>query len=306
MPKVFIGVGHGGIDSGAIGNGLYEKNLTLSIAMAVCNELIRHDVNVLSSRTTDENDTLREEIDECNAYGPDVAVDVHINSSATGGGDGFEAYYHHGGGLGKTLAENIETEVKAIGQNSRGVKTKVGNNGDYYAFIRETNCPAVIVECAFINNANDIAIIDTESEQVIMGKAIAKGILKTLNIPYKEEHKMRYKDLPETHWAYKAVEYLSEKGIVDGYEDGTFKPYVYVTRAEIAVMIARNDGRYDKDHKYLLSLSDVSPDAWYTNEVNFCIETGLITGYPDGTFRPNAFVTRSEIATILVREMEAK
>lgn len=240
MIKVFIGVGHGGSDSGAIGNGLYEKNLNLSIAMAICNELVRHGVDVKSSRITDENDALREEIDECNAYAPDIAIDVHTNSSATGGGDGFEAYYHYKGGLGKTLAENIEAEVVAIGQNSRGCKTRVGSNGDYYGFIRETNCPAVIIECAFINNAEDIAIIDTEEEQVIFGKAVAKGILKTLNIKYEEERKMpRYKDLPETHWAYEAAEFLSEKGIVNGYEDGTVRPDGYLTRAEFMAMEAR-------------------------------------------------------------------
>ena len=240
MPKVFIGVGHGGSDGGAVGNGLYEKNLNLSIAMVICNELVRHGVDVKSSRTTDESDSLREEIDECNAYAPDIAIDVHTNSSATGGGDGFEAYYHYKGGLGKTLAENIEAEVVAIGQNSRGCKTRVGSNGDYYGFIRETNCPAVIIECAFINNAEDIAIIDTEEEQVIFGKAVAKGILKTLNISYKEETEMtRFKDVPETHWAYKAIELLAEKGIINGYEDGTFKPDAPITRAEVAALISR-------------------------------------------------------------------
>ena len=74
-----------------------------------------------------------------------------------------------------------------IGQNSRGAKTRKNASGkDYYGFIRETKCPAVIVECAFIDNANDIKIIDTATEQKTMGVAIAKGILKTLNIAYVE------------------------------------------------------------------------------------------------------------------------
>ena len=184
MKKVFLGVGHGGADSGAVGNGLYEKNLNLSIAIACRDELERHGVTVLMSRTKDENDTLAEEIKECNAFKPDLAVDIHNNA---GGGDGAEAFYHYGGGLSKTLAVNVLDEIVKVGQNSRGAKTRKNANGkDYYGFIRETAAPAVIVECAFIDNATDIKIIDTAAEQIAMGAAIAKGILKTLGIAYKE------------------------------------------------------------------------------------------------------------------------
>lgn len=234
MAKVFIGVGHGGAaDSGAVGNGFEEADLNLSIALSCMNVLVMHGVNVQMSRTKDENDTISEEIAECNAYNPDYAVDIHNNASANHNGDGFEAYYHYGGGKGKTLAENIEAEVIKFGQNSRGCKTRLDNNGkDYYAFIKRTVCPAVILECAFVDNAKDIVIIDTEEERKAMGKAIAKGILKTLNIKYKEEKVMRFKDLPETHWAFKDIEDFVEMGIVNGYEDGTFKPEKSMTRAE--------------------------------------------------------------------------
>ena len=183
MAKVFIGVGHGGSDPGAVANGFYEKDLNLSIALACNEELLRHGVSVLMSRTKDENDTLEEEIRECNAYNPDYAIDIHNNA---GGGDGAEAYYHYAGGPSKNLADNVLAEIVAIGQNSRGAKTKKNSAGrDYYGFIRETLAPAVIVECAFVDHKTDIQIIDTEAERKTMGVAIAKGILKTLGIPYK-------------------------------------------------------------------------------------------------------------------------
>lgn len=185
--KVFIGVGHGGKDSGAVGNGLKEKDLNLAISLA-CNEVLqRHGVNTLMSRTKDENDTLNDEIKECNKFKPDIAIDIHNNA---GGGDGVEAYYHYKGGASKTLADNVLAEIVKIGQNSRGAKTRRNALGkDYYGFIRETSAPAVIVECAFIDNKKDIAIIDTAAEQKAMGVAIAKGILKTLGIAYVEEKK---------------------------------------------------------------------------------------------------------------------
>jgi N-acetylmuramoyl-L-alanine amidase len=177
-------VGHGGADSGAAANGFLEKDLNLPIALA-CNEVLaRHGVITLMSRTTDENDTLNEEIRECNAFSPDLAIDIHNNA---GGGDGAEAFYHYKGGASKTLADNVLAEIVAIGQNSRGAKIKKGSDGrDYYGFIRETVAPAVIVECAFVDNRADMNIIDTEAERKVMGIAIAKGILKTLGIAYVE------------------------------------------------------------------------------------------------------------------------
>ncbi len=180
--KVFIGVGHGGKDPGAIGNGLHEADLNLAIALACQAELLRHGVIVGMSRTKDENDDLNEEIRECNAFKPDLAIDIHNNA---GGGDGAEAYYHYGGGVSKTLAENVLKEIVAIGQNSRGAKIKKNSAGnDYFGFIRLTNAPSVIVETAFVDS-KDIQIIDTASEQKAMGIAVAKGILKTLGIAYK-------------------------------------------------------------------------------------------------------------------------
>lgn len=189
MAKVFLGVGHGGTDGGAAANGVKEKDLNLSIALACRDELARHGVSVIMSRTTDENDPINEEIKECNAYSPDLAIDIHNNA---GGGDGAEVFYHYGGGKGKTLADNILGEIVKLGQNSRGIKTRVNSQGkDYYAFIRNTSAPAVIVECAFVDNATDLQILATESQRKAMGVAIAKGVLKTLGVEIQGERLYR-------------------------------------------------------------------------------------------------------------------
>lgn len=185
--KVFIGVGHGGSDPGACANGLKEANLNLAISLACQDELARHGVLVKMSRKKDEKDPLSEEIRECNAFNPDLAVEIHNNA---GGGDGCEVYHSINGGTGKTLAKNILAEVVKIGQNSRGAKTRKGSSGgDYYGWIRNTKAPAVIVECAFVDNKTDIKIIDTKDEQIAFGVAIARGVLKTLGVAYKEPEK---------------------------------------------------------------------------------------------------------------------
>ena len=184
MAKVFVNAGHGGSDPGAVANGLKEKDVNLVIALSCRDELVRHGVEVLMNRTTDVATTATEEITACNRFAPDLAADIHNNA---GGGDGAEIYHHYAGGKGQVLARNILEEMVAIGQNSRGTKTKKNSAGrDYFYFIREIAAPSVVIECAFLDNKTDVQIIDTESEQKAMGVAIAKGILETLGIAWIE------------------------------------------------------------------------------------------------------------------------
>ncbi len=191
MAKVFISVGHGGDDPGAVAGGLKEKDINLKIALACRDELLRHKVEVRMSRTRDENDTTAEAVKECNSFNAGYAIDIHNNA---GGGDGAEIYHHYCGGKGKKLAENILSEIVKTGQNSRGLKTKRNSQGrDYYAFIRGTFCPSVIVECAFLDNKKDVLAVNTEAMQEVMGKAVARGILKTLGITFIPEATKLYR-----------------------------------------------------------------------------------------------------------------
>lgn len=217
MAKVFLGVGHGGDDPGAV-KYLKESEVNLKMATACANLLRLNGVEVLMSRTKDENDPLTEEIKECNAYNPDVAVDVHNNS---GGGDGFEVYHSIVGGKSETLAKNIETEVKMIGQNSRGVKTRKNSAGfDYYGFIRQTKCPAVICEGVFVDNKNDAAQADTDAKCRAFGEAYAKGILRTLGIsneivpeqPATELYRVQAGAFKDINNAKQLVDELIDKG----------------------------------------------------------------------------------------------
>lgn len=182
MSKVYLGVGHGGKDSGAVGY-LVEKNVNLVMALACRDFLEFNGIEVKMSRITDVDGGLPKKIEEINKYKPDYALDIHNNS---GGGNGFEIYHYSKGGKGETLAKNIESEVIKIGQNSRGCKTKIENGADYFGFIRETICPAVICEGIFVDNIEDIQIANSEEKQKKFGYAYARGILHSLNITPKE------------------------------------------------------------------------------------------------------------------------
>ncbi len=181
--KVFLGVGHGGNDPGAVGY-VVEKDANLTMALACRDFLTQNGVTVKMSREVDENDPLTEEIQECNSFSPDVAVDIHNNA---GGGDGFEVYYHYKGGTSQVLAQNLENEIKKIGQNSRGLKIKLNDSGkDYFGFIRQIAAPSVIAEGFFVDNKTDSEIADTPEKQQKFGVAYAKGILTTLGLSWNE------------------------------------------------------------------------------------------------------------------------
>lgn len=226
MSKVFIGVGHGGSDAGAVDSGLKEKEINLSIALHLREELQRHGVTVGISRTVDEDDPTSEEVKECNAFSPEYAVDIHTNS---GGGMGFEVYHTLSGGKGKVLAQNIEAEVIKIGQKSRGLKTRTNSAGkDYFGFIRQTKCPAVILECAFIDSA-DAQKINTEEKRRTFAAAYAKGILKTLGIAYRGEMQTMTKE--------EAEKILQDKAGLDAYTIQFLGAYKY--GEELMVKLAK-------------------------------------------------------------------
>lgn len=176
MSKVFLSAGHGGSDPGAVGFGMKEKDINLNIMLACLDELVKHGVTVVCSRTKDENDPVGSEVREANASGADVAVSFHTNA---GGGNGSESYYWTNDLKGQKLATLCEKHAMSIGQNSRGIKS-----GNHLYFIKNTNMTAVLCECAFIDNDTDNDIIDTTAEQRAFGVAYAKAILEYLGINY--------------------------------------------------------------------------------------------------------------------------
>lgn len=230
--KVALDPGHGGYDSGAV-KYVTEKAVNLVMGLACRSYLQAHGVEVLMSRTTDTDNSLTAFCVKANDWGADLAVSIHNNA---GGGDGFEVYHHYGGGTGKTLAANIEAEVKKIGQNSRGLKTKKNADGqDYFGFIRLTEMPAVICEGAFVDNKADAAQIDTTAEQQAFGYAYARGILKTLGVadkgypakttPAKKEEKVTVKiELPQLQQGDKgdSVKAMQRLIIAEGYSCGSY------------------------------------------------------------------------------------
>ena len=108
-----------------------------------------------------------------------------------------------------------------------------------------------------------------------------------------------YIDVSENHWFYEGVHKAKRYGLMYGTGGDTFEPYSYVRRAHVAQVLYRMAG--EPLAAYEQKFSDVSPTDWFGNGITWAANTKLITGYPDGTFKPNQVITREDLAVLLYR-----
>ena len=172
MTKIIcIDAGHGGKDSGAVGNGLQEKDIVLSIAKMVKSMLIEKSFKICMTR---EDDTFVELKDRCiiaNKVKADIFVSIHCNSAESKSAFGFEIYHTQGSMQGQKLAADIKLSInenKEIIRTDRGIKTA------NFTVLTATNMPAVLVETAFSK------ILKTKQSE--FATAICKGICSYFGI----------------------------------------------------------------------------------------------------------------------------
>lgn len=109
-----------------------------------------------------------------------------------------------------------------------------------------------------------------------------------------------FRDLDSTHWASDYVQYLVAQGAISGYSDGTFRPSDNVTRAQFAKMLIGAMG-WEFQVPTSPTFTDVGADQWAYAYIETAVAHGVISGYSDGTFRPNNTVTRAQVAKMIVQ-----
>ena len=107
----------------------------------------------------------------------------------------------------------------------------------------------------------------------------------------------KFNDVSADRWSANAIEFMASKKVVNGYEDGSFKPENNLTRGEFAAMIARFANLTDTAASR--TFSDVDSSYWGFKNIMALNKAGYINGYEDGTFRPEANVTRAEVMTVI-------
>ncbi|ASS97668.1 MULTISPECIES: N-acetylmuramoyl-L-alanine amidase family protein [Geobacillus] len=182
MVKIFLDPGHGGNDTGAVGNGLLEKDITLFIALEI-NRLLQNEyegVFVQLSRTKDETVSLDERTDRANQWGADVYVAIHVNA---GGGTGYEDYIYNrldDDSATARIRDAIHEEVvKATGFRDRGKKKA------NFHVLRETAMPAVLTENGFIDRKEDAEKLNDTQFLRTVARGHVNGIARALDLTKK-------------------------------------------------------------------------------------------------------------------------
>ena len=164
--KVFINPGHEPtLDPGACANGLCEADITLAIGKLVAGYLRDAGCEVKLAQL----DGLGEICEASNAWGSDIFVSIHCNAAENVYAHGTETFYCYGAGAGRLLADCIQSQIlHALPVENRGVRDA------NFAVLRGTDCPAALVETAFVTNESDAAILRTCQDD--FARAIARGV----------------------------------------------------------------------------------------------------------------------------------
>lgn len=124
--------------------------------------------------------------------------------------------------------------------------------------------------------------------------------LLTEQIEADKTYSSTFNDVAKDCWAANYIGYMQQFGIVTGYEDGSFRPDAPVTRAEFAAIASR----FEKLTQGSKSFTDVPDTHWAVRYINFAATRGWVTGYEDGTFKPEHSITRAEVAAVTCRLLE--
>lgn len=124
--------------------------------------------------------------------------------------------------------------------------------------------------------------------------------LLTEQIEADKTYSNTFNDVAKNCWAANYIGYMQQFGIVTGYEDGSFRPDAPVTRAEFAAIASR----FEKLTQGSKSFTDVPDTHWAVRYINFAATRGWVTGYEDGTFKPEHSITRAEVAAVTCRLLE--
>ncbi|MBL0387005.1 N-acetylmuramoyl-L-alanine amidase [Tumebacillus sp. ITR2] len=170
-PVIALDAGHGGSDPGGVGNGLYEKNLTLDIANRAKSYITtNYPASVVMTRSSDVDVSLASRANIANNAGASFFVSMHINAFSDSSANGLETYYYPGSTNGQNLATDLYNKLKASYSVLRGVKS-----ADFYV-LHYTNMPASLGETGFISNATDASKLNTTTFRQTLATQYAQGM----------------------------------------------------------------------------------------------------------------------------------
>ncbi|WP_156854357.1 peptidoglycan-binding protein [Oceanobacillus sp. AG] len=184
--KVFIDPGHGGLDSGATAYGLYEKDVVLSIALKLAQELSSYaGIEIMLSRTTDVSISLEERTRMANNWGADFFISLHTNSHNYNA-NGFESFIYNGVVSKETSdrQNDIHNHVASWLKSNNGINDRGKKRANFHV-LRESEMPSLLLEYMFIDNSKENNLLKSKSYREKLGKITADAIVKSFNLKKK-------------------------------------------------------------------------------------------------------------------------
>lgn len=131
---------------------------------------------------------------------------------------------------------------------------------------------------------------------------IATMIARLVNKSLEGSKHSSYADVSQSHWAVEEIELMKQLGLMTGDHKARFNPSNFMTRAEMAMIVARYTGKDAmKKNQEPFSYLDVPASHWAASPIEAATQAGIVKGYGNDTFRPNEYVSRAEAVTILNR-----
>lgn len=167
---IIIDAGHGGDDTGAIRDGINEKDINLQVALKLRDILVSQGAEVILTREADATLTLQDRVDSIIQHAPDMFVSVHTNASESSSTDGIEAYYFSESS--RPLAESIFNKVvDGLGERGNWVRQR------QLFVVHHDIVPSALIEIGYLSNSTDRELLVTEEHQAKIAGSIAAGIL---------------------------------------------------------------------------------------------------------------------------------
>lgn len=175
------------------------------------------------------------------------------------------------------------------GENYDSRRQDVRRESTYYPYLNKTD------HLQYIEGYSDGTVRPNDR---VTREEVAAVIYRLLNPGYKGVTSVKYgrfSDVERERWSSDYIEVLTRNGILKGYKDGSFKPKKYITRAELAVLV----GRIESTRKGTVNRFNDLDGHWARHEINTAADRGWIKGYKDGSFKPDAAITRAEFVSFM-------
>lgn len=205
---------------------------------------------------------------------------------------------------GKSLADNYYTITVKSGSKPKSAYSVILKDRNGNELSGKTDSNGTII----LPNAEHKAYIEGYDDGTFrpdndMTRAEAAAIFARLIAEKKGgaiTGKASFSDISMKDWSYSYIGYLEKYNIIDGYDDGTFRPNNAVTRAEFVAMAVRYYGLFSevKKNNYTVNYTDIKTTHWAYSDIAYAKNVGWISGYADGTFKGDNNITRAEVVTI--------